>query len=602
MTHPDDTQPTTPSADTAANSSDGQFSALGLDSALVSAVTSLGYEEPTDIQREAIPPLLAGRDVLGQAATGTGKTAAFALPLLHQIGGNLDLDGDRSVRGLILVPTRELAMQVAEAVHKYGRQLGVRVLPIYGGQAMQQQLRALKRGVDVVVATPGRALDHIRRRTLDLAAVRVVVLDEADEMLDMGFAEDLEAILGAVPKERQTALFSATMAPAIRQIANRHLREPVLVTIAREATAPGEAPRVREVAYVVQRRHKVAALARVLDMEAPTSAIVFCRTRTEVDELTETLGGRGYRAEALHGGLSQEQRDRVMRRFRDGTSELLVATDVAARGLDIEHVSHVVNFDVPSSPDAYVHRIGRTGRAGREGVAITLAEAREHRLLRNIEQVTKRKISIESVPTIHDLRTRRIELTRASLEELLMGEGLEAYRGVVESLAEEYDVLDIAAAAVKMADESGEPGEADDEEIPNAVVPRRDERPRRDDRSSRPQTRFRREERDDRPPRGELEVRGDRSERPERGVRPRGGGAVTRVFVGLGRKAGVRPADLVGAIANEAGIDSRDIGAIDITDRFSLVEVPEDAAEEVIRALRGTTIRGKKVLARRDRE
>jgi ATP-dependent RNA helicase DeaD len=383
------------------------------------------------------------------------------------------------------------------------------------------------------------------------------------------------------------------------------LREPVLVTIARESTAPGEAPRVREVAYVVQRRHKVAALARVLDMEAPTSAIVFCRTRTEVDELTETLGGRGYRAEALHGGLSQEQRDRVMRRFRDGTSELLVATDVAARGLDIEHVSHVVNFDVPSSPDAYVHRIGRTGRAGREGVAITLAEAREHRLLRNIEQVTKRKISIESVPTIHDLRTRRIELTRASLEELLMGGELDSYRGVVESLAEEYDVLDIAAAAVKMADESGEGGETDDEEIPNAIVPRRDERPKRNDRGGRRDERPRRDERGGRPERAGPSAgteHADKSERPDRGVRKRGGGDVTRVFVGLGRKAGVRPADLVGAIANEAGIDSRDIGAIDITDRFSLVEVPEDAAEEVIRALRGTTIRGKKVLARRDRE
>src|SRR5215217_4008046 len=398
---------------------DAAFLKLGLAPALAAALTGLGYEEPTDIQREAIPPLLAGRDVLGQAATGTGKTAAFALPMLHRIGASED--DARTVRGLILVPTRELAMQVAEAVHKYGRQLGVRVLPIYGGQAMSQQLRALKRGVDVVVATPGRALDHIRRGTLALDAVQMLVLDEADEMLDMGFAEDLEAILEAVPSTRQTALFSATMAQAIRAIASRHLRKPVLVTIARETVAPGEAPRVREVAYVVQRRHKVAALARVLDMEAPTSVIVFCRTRTEVDELTETLGGRGYRAEALHGGLSQEQRDRVMRRFRDGASELLVATDVAARGLDIEHVSHVVNFDVPSSPDAYIHRIGRTGRAGREGVAITLAEAREHRLLRNIEQVTKRKISIESVPSVHDLRARRLELTRSSLEELLVG-------------------------------------------------------------------------------------------------------------------------------------------------------------------------------------
>jgi ATP-dependent RNA helicase DeaD len=570
---------------------DGAFLKLGLSPALAAAVTALGYEEPTDIQREAIPPLLAGRDVLGQAATGTGKTAAFALPLLQRIGTSND--GAQAIRGLILVPTRELAMQVAEAVHKYGRPLGVRVLPIYGGQAMQQQLRALKRGVDVVVATPGRALDHIRRGTLALDAVQTLVLDEADEMLDMGFAEDLEAILSAVPAERQTALFSATMAHAIRTIASRHLREPVRVTIAREHLAQGERPRVREVAYIVQRRHKVAALARVLDMEAPTSIIVFCRTRTEVDELTETLGGRGYRAEALHGGLSQEQRDRVMRRFRDGASELLVATDVAARGLDIEHVSHVVNFDVPQSPDAYIHRTGRTGRAGREGVAITLAEAREHRLLRNIEQVTKRKISVESVPTVHDLRTRRLELTRSSLEELLVSGKLDAYRSVVEALADQYDVLDVAAAAVKLADEAGEGGERADgeEEIPNAAPLRRDERPRAD--------RFRKEDR--RETRDQGPVRGERPRRDRSNARRRDGSDVTRLYVALGRNAGVRPADLVGAIANEAGIDSRDIGAIEITDRFSLVEVPDDAADDIIRALSGTTIRGKRVAARRDR-
>ena len=569
---------------------DGAFLKLGLSPALAGALTTLGYEEPTDIQREAIPALLAGRDVLGQAATGTGKTAAFALPLLQRIGSSND--GGQAIRALILVPTRELAMQVAEAVHKYGRPLGVRVLPIYGGQAMSQQLRALKRGVDVVVATPGRALDHIRRGTLALDAVQVLVLDEADEMLDMGFADDLEAILAAVPSDRQTALFSATMAHAIRSIASRHLREPVRITIAREHLAHGETPRVREVAYIVQRRHKVAALARVLDMEAPTSIIVFCRTRTEVDELTETLGGRGYRAEALHGGLSQEQRDRVMRRFRDGASDLLVATDVAARGLDIEHVSHVVNFDVPQSPDAYIHRIGRTGRAGREGIAITLAEAREHRLLRNIEQATKRKISVESVPTVHDLRTRRLELTRSSLEELLVSGKLDAYRSVVEALADQYDVLDVAAAAVKLADEAGEGTERAEEEIPNAAPPRRDERPSRTDRSrkeSRSKTRDQRA------------ASGEHPRRDRTSARRRDGSDVTRLYVALGRNAGVRPADLVGAIANEAGIDSRDIGAIEITDRFSLVEVPDDSADDIIRALSGTTIRGKRVAARRDR-
>jgi ATP-dependent RNA helicase DeaD len=548
------------------------FSVLGLDQALVGAVTALGYEEPTAIQREAIPPLLAGRDVLGQAATGTGKTAAFALPLLHRIGAGRTEQS--VVRGLVLVPTRELAMQVAEAIHRYGRPLGVRVLPIYGGQSLQQQLRALHRGVDVVVATPGRALDHIRRETLSLGGVEILVLDEADEMLDMGFAEELEAILAAVPAERQTALFSATMARRILAIAKRHLREPVRVTIASETTAPGKAPRVREVAFVVQRRHKPAALARVLDMEAPTSAIAFCRTRTEVDELTETLGGRGYQAEALHGGLSQEQRDRVLRRFREGASEILVATDVAARGLDIEHVSHVVNFDVPSSPDAYVHRIGRTGRAGREGVAITLAEAREHRLLRNIEQHTKRKISVQSLPTVHDLRARRLELTRAALEETLAGGALEQYRELAESLAADYDVLDLAAAAIRIAERARE-GAQDDEEIPSDAAP--------------------------------VFAR-DRERPPAREARRTGGvssgassGDVTRVYVGIGRKGGIRPADLVGAIANEARIGSREIGAIEITERFSLVEVPAAAADTVITALRGTTLRGKKVLVRRDR-
>src|SRR5690348_7884463 len=289
------------------------FATLGLDAALVDALATLGYEEPTPIQREAIPPLLAGRDVLGQAATGTGKTAAFALPLLQRIGARAD--ESPAVRALVLVPTRELAMQVAEAIHRYGKGLRTRVLPIYGGQSIQQQLRALRRGVDVIVATPGRALDHIRRGSLNLTEVRVVVLDEADEMLDMGFADDLEAILESLPSERQTALFSATIPSRIASIAETHLEDPVRVRIARETITREGAPRVRQVAYVVPRQYKTAALGRVLDMESPSSAIVFCRTRTEVDELSETLVGQGYRAEPLHGGLSQEQRDRVMQRF-----------------------------------------------------------------------------------------------------------------------------------------------------------------------------------------------------------------------------------------------------------------------------------------------
>ena len=569
----------------------GGFVALGLNPDLMTALTALGYEEPTAIQREAIPVLIAGRDVLGQAATGTGKTAAFALPLLHRLGKS-DPDGAQPpVRGLILVPTRELAMQVAEAVHKYGRPLGIRVLPVYGGQSISLQLRALKRGVDVVIATPGRALDHIKRGTLDLSSVQVLVLDEADEMLDMGFADELDAILEAVPVDRQTALFSATMAQRILKVAKKHLRDPVRVTIASEPLAAGATARVREVAYVVQRQHKAAALGRVLDMEAPTAAIVFCRTRTEVDELTEKLGGRGYSAEALHGGLSQEQRDRILRRFRDGVSELLIATDVAARGLDIDHVTHVVNFDVPSSPDAYVHRIGRTGRAGREGVAITLAEAREHRLLRNIELHTKRKILTEALPTVHDLRARRLELTQTALEEILDGGELEAYRTIVETLAQSHDVLDLAAAAVKLADQARDGG-TDEHDIPVVIPPVfRDVRDIHDVRGVREERPFRPNVRMEAPVTsvpGTPRLRLKKSD-------------VERIYIGVGRSAGIRPADLVGAIANEAGISSRDIGHIDITDRFSIVEVPGSAADNVIEALRNTTIRGKKVLVRRDK-
>jgi ATP-dependent RNA helicase DeaD len=573
------------------------FAALGLSDALVNTLTELGYEEPTPIQREAIPPLLEGRDLLGQAATGTGKTAAFALPLIQRtVPDQPDADADRPrrVSVLILAPTRELAMQVAEAVHRYGKARGVWSLPIYGGQAIQQQLRALRRGVDVVVATPGRALDHIRRGSLDLSDVRAVVLDEADEMLDMGFADDLEAILEAVPAERQTALFSATMPPRIASIAKRHLRDPVHVKIAAEPMATGDVPRVRQLAYVVQRQHKVAALGRVLDMENPTAALVFCRTRTEVDELTETLNGRGYRAEALHGGFEQEQRDRVMRRFREGTADLLIATDVAARGLDIEHVSHVVNFDVPSAPEGYVHRIGRTGRAGRGGVAITFAEPREHRLLRNIEQVTGQRIQLETVPTVVDLRARRLELLRASLQETLIEGDFEQYQVVVEALAEEFDVLDVAAAAVRLAHQAASGTDDEEQEIPTAMAYPADwgSRPRRDGDRSRRGDRVAREERDG---------RGDRGGRGRRSRGSRGDADVTRLYIGLGRLAGIRPADLVGAIANEAGIDARVIGSIDIADRFSIVEVPDEAAENVIDALRQTTIRGKRVSVRRDR-
>jgi len=549
------------------------FQALGLTRAIVASVTALGYEEATPVQRETIPVLLAGRDLLAQAATGTGKTAAFALPMLQQIS---EADRkDRHTSGLVLVPTRELAMQVAEALHKYARGSRLQIVPLYGGAPMHLQIRALQRGADVVVATPGRALDHLRRGTLALERLRVLVLDEADEMLDMGFADDLDALLEAMPASRQTALFSATMPTRILAIAERHLDNPARITIGREKAA-GKIPRVRQVAYIVARPHKSAALERVLESENPASALVFCRTRLEVDTLVELLNAHGHRAEALHGGMEQRQRDRVMTRFRDGTAELLVATDVAARGLDIERLSHVVNYDVPSAPDAYVHRIGRTGRAGRGGTAITLAEPREHRLLRSIEAVTKQKIEVSPIPTVADLRAKRLELTRAALRERLLAGDLDGTRVVVESLATEFDIVEIAAAAVQMA-HSALAGDGGDREIP-APTPA-------------PVVR---------------EAVGNRRLRPARGHLPRDRQKrddedMTRLFVGAGRRAGIRPGDLVGAIAGEADIESRTIGAIEIADGFSLVEVPAARADEIITALRATKIRGLKVTVRRER-
>src|SRR3954453_1912800 len=556
-----------------AASPDG-FDGLDLDPRLLTTLASLGYEEPTPIQREAIPPLLAGRDLLAEAPTGTGKTAAFALPRLQRISVGAAREGGTSA--LVLVPTRELAMQVAEALTKYGRAMGARVVPVYGGQPIGQQLRGLRRGVDVVVATPGRAVDHITRGSLRLDGVRVVILDEADEMLDMGFADDLEAILKATPEDRQTALFSATVSPVISRIAKRHLRDPARIKVHAEKSTRDGAARIRQVAYVVRRNDKLAALCRILDVEDGSSTLVFARTRGEVDDLAEALSARGHDAAALHGGLVQEGRDRIMNRFRDGSLDVLVATDVAARGLDIEHVSHVVNFDVPSNPDAYVHRIGRTGRAGREGVAITLVEPREHRLLRNIEAATRTKLEIARLPTVADLRERRTEILRANLREALLADGYDRYRGVVEPLTDEFDLVDIALAAVSLI-EGATGAESDDVELasPPLVAPG--------------------------PPARTMRPAPSRGPRP--GGPPRGApdGSWVRLWVGGGRRGGLRPADLVGAITNEAHVPGSAVGAIQINDGFSFVDVQEGVADAVVTALSQATIRGRRMQVRRDR-
>jgi ATP-dependent RNA helicase DeaD len=544
------------------------FAGLSLAPELCRALFGLGYEEPTPIQQAAIPPLLAGRDLVGQAATGTGKTAAFALPLLQRI---LAEGGRPDPFALVLVPTRELAMQVSAAMHRYGGDIGARVLPVYGGQPISRQLRALNRGVDVVVATPGRALDHLTRGTLNLGGIETVVLDEADEMLDMGFAEDIEAILASTPESRQTALFSATMPPRIDGMVRRHLRDPVRVELSRQASASHDGLLVRQTAFVVPRGYKPAALGRVLDLETPTAAVVFCRTREEVDRLTETLNGSGRRAEALHGGMDQQQRDRVMGRLRGGSLDLLVATDVAARGLDVEQLTHVVNYDVPSAPELYVHRIGRVGRAGREGTAITLVEPREHKMLKTIERATGQPIMIERLPTIEDLRTRRLEVTRAALRESLLKDDLDTFRAVVEPLGEEFDLFEVALAAIKLAHETSRPPHQE-EELPEVELPPADDRPGRGKAVGRDQRR------------GRLAAKN-----------------TTRLFVGTGRSSGIRPQDLVGVITGKSYLSGRDIGAIEIADRFSLVEVPESAADDVIAALRPVSIKGRKATVRRER-
>jgi len=597
-------------------------------------VAALGYEEPTPVQRETIPLLLEGRDLLGQAATGTGKTAAFALPMLHRIAQQKR--SPRETAGLILVPTRELAMQVAEAVHKYSKGVRLSVLPVYGGAPMHGQIRELERGAQIVVATPGRALDHIRRGTLKLDGLHMLVLDEADEMLDMGFAEDLDAILDATPASRQTALFSATMPARILSIAGRHLKNPARITIAREKQTAGKMPRVRQVAYVVGRAQKAATLERILDMEDPVATLVFCRTRLEVESLVETCNAHGHRAEGLHGGMMQKQRDRVMGLFRAQKANLLIATDVAARGLDIEHLSHVVNYDVPASPEVYLHRIGRTGRAGRGGTAITLAEPREQRHLRSIEGFNKAKLEIGKVPTVADLRARRLELTRASLRERLVAADYDDVRVVVESLSDEFDPMDIAAAAVKMAHDAL--GGNEEREIPAPIGatagkpkfapagatagkpgfapigpssskprfapvgaaagrPAREfERPQPgNDDAGRPAGRLVKQ------PDRRFETRDRNFQKRDRGRDNDGDGERVRLFVGAGRAAGVRPADLVGAITGEAGVPSRALGAIEIADKFSLVEVPDALADRIIAALKATKIRGNKVQVRREK-
>ena len=515
------------------------FGDLGLAEPIARAVAELGFEAPTPIQARAVPLLLAGRDLIGQAQTGTGKTAAFALPLIQKIDPSR-----RETQALVLAPTRELAVQVAGGIHDLAKHTGLRVVPVYGGQPIDRQFRALRDGAQVVVGTPGRLLDHLRRGSLVLQKVTFCVLDEADEMLALGFLEDVEAILAELPEERQLAFFSATMPPRIADLTRRFLRNPERVSI---QTRRRTVETTNQTYYEVPPGKKLEALARVLDMETPGPTIVFCRTRQETADLAEALRLRGYNAEALHGEMGQPERDRVMRRFREGLSDLLVATDVAARGLDIETVTHVVNYDIPWDVEQYIHRIGRTGRAGRTGDALTLVEPRDRRQLKEIERMIGAPIKPARIPTVADIAARRRDLFKESLRETLEARAFDGHLATVEELAGEYDPAEIAAAALQMLWQN-------QNSAPTEMVAE------------------------------ELAADG---ERPEQGM--------ARLFIGLGRQDGLRPADLVGAIANEAGLHGRSIGAIDILDRSAFVEVPAAEAENVIEALRRTKLRGRKV-------
>ena len=516
-----------------------EFEQLGLNDPLVQAIDEVGYEAPTPIQRKTIPLLLEGKDLIGQAQTGTGKTAAFGLPILQK----LDLDR-KEVQALVLTPTRELAIQVAEAIHTYSRKLGrVRVLPVYGGQSIQTQLGRLKSGVHVVVGTPGRIMDHLRRGSLDFSALKIVVLDEADEMLRMGFIEDVEWILEQGPQILQTALFSATMPLEIRRIADRYLKDPVEAMIEHKTLT---VPTVQQRYMNVSENQKLDALTRLLETEITSgeAVLIFSTTKVGAAALAEKLQARGYAAEAMHGDMNQAQRENVVRRLRNGQVEIVAATDVAARGWDVERISLVINYDIPYDTESYVHRIGRTARAGRTGKAVLFVTPRQMRMLREIQRYTGQHIEPLKVPTRADVAARRAALFKDRILKALEEEELDPYLNLVDELAAEsgHDMSEIAAAAARLA-------------------------------------------RGDKP----LEIVMEIEPEPDQPVDD----GMVRLFIDAGSRNGVRPGDIVGAIANEAGVPGKVIGAIDIYDRFTFVDVPLQYKEQVLERMSGVAIRGR---------
>ncbi len=537
--------------------SETTFKDLGLSPEILKALDDVGYEKPSPIQAEIIPHVLAGKDVLGQAQTGTGKTAAFALPILSQIDLSI-----KTPQVLVLAPTRELAIQVAEAFQKYAKHMkGFHVLPIYGGSSYDGQLRQLKRGVHVVVGTPGRVMDHMRRKTLKLDNLKTLVLDEADEMLRMGFIDDVEWVLEQTPPTRQIALFSATMPAQIRKIANRHLNKPVQVTIKGKATT---AVTIRQRYWMVSGRHKLDALTRILEAETFDGIIIFVRTKTATVELAEKLQARGYAAAALNGDIAQNQREQIVNKLKKGHIDILIATDVVARGLDVERISHVINYDVPHDTESYVHRIGRTGRAGRSGEAILFVAPREKRMLYAIERATNQRVELYVMPSAEEINDKRIAEFKQKITDTLEAEGLEIFAKIIEEYEEEHNVpaQEIAAALAKMAQGS----------TPLLV-------------KDMPKMRARPDE-----PRDLRNHDGSRVYHDK----PLAAG-YRRYRLAVGADLGVRPANIVGAIANEAGIESEFINNIVIRDDHSTVDLPEGMPDSIFKTLQKTRIAGKAI-------
>ncbi|MCD8082015.1 MAG: DEAD/DEAH box helicase [Clostridiales bacterium] len=560
-----------------------RFEELELDERILKAVGDMGFEEASPIQAQAIPVQAQGMDMVGQAQTGTGKTAAFGIPLLEKVNAK-----DRKLQGIVLCPTRELAIQVAEEIRNLAKYMhGIKVLPIYGGQDIVRQIRGLREGAQIVTGTPGRVMDHMRRGTLKTDHIHTVIMDEADEMLNMGFLEDMETILSQLPEERQTIMFSATMPDAIRKIASNFQKDPQFVRVVqRELTVP----EVTQYYYEVKPKTKVEVMCRLLDLYAPKRSVAFCNTKHQVDELVDELQGRGYFAEGLHGDLKQIQRDRVMNSFRNGRTEILVATDVAARGIDVDQVEAVFNYDIPQDDEYYVHRIGRTGRAGKQGIAFSFVVGREVYKLRDIQRYCKTKIIPQAIPSLDDITEIKAEKILDQARELLADMDLSRVRHIVEKkLLEEDDTsLDLAAALLQL-----NMGEANQDIYLDSRTPRS-----LDDLGS-----YGRGERG-----GRGREYGHRSRNDQRGIRGdshanrsghgrdrNAGTQMARLYLNVGSDLNIRPGDILGAIAGESGISGRMVGSIDMYGKYTFVEVPEDCAEEILECMKNVKIRGKHV-------